>query len=78
MESLILRAAHLRGVSKDGRDEARPRTTCPPSLLRNFGATAFTLRASACLPSRSPQGEGRFETALEKRLLTMRFLCGLT
>jgi hypothetical protein len=28
------------------------------------------------LPSRSPQGEGWFETALKKRLLTMRFVRG--
>jgi hypothetical protein len=27
------------------------------------------------LPSRSPQGEGWFETALKKRLLTMRLPC---
>ena len=51
-------------VSKDGR------AAHPPSLLRNFGATGIGL------PSRSPQGEGWFETALKKRLLTMRFACG--
>jgi hypothetical protein len=51
-------------VSKDGR------AAHPPSLLRNFGATSIGL------PSRSPQGEGWFETALKKRLLTMRFPCG--
>jgi hypothetical protein len=51
-------------VSKDGR------AAHPPSLLRNFGATGIGL------PSRSPWGEGWFETALKKRLLTMRFPCG--
>jgi hypothetical protein len=51
-------------VSKDGR------AAHPPSLLRNFGATSIGL------PSRSPQGEGWFETAPKKRLLTMRFVCG--
>jgi hypothetical protein len=60
-ETLILRSIAKRCVSKDGC------AAHPPSLLRNFGATGIGL------PSRSPQGEGWFETALKKRLLTMRF-----
>src|SRR3984957_16591761 len=66
-EALILRKPPMlcmARVSKDGR------AAHPPSLLRNFGATSIGL------PSRSPQGEGWFETALKKRLLTMRFPCG--
>jgi hypothetical protein len=41
------------------------RAAHPPSLLRNFGATA-ACRAEA-------RSEGWFETALKQRLLTMRF-----
>jgi hypothetical protein len=41
------------------------RASRPPTLLCNFGTIIG-------LPSRSPSGEGWFETALKKRLLTMR------